>query len=403
MKRFLSLCLIAVLLLSMAGCKNAANGAGDEQAVVDEIFETEEVSKKEEQSGEDKEPVEIPPVEQEPEKEDPEKQPESVTPGTVELSAVIPQSSCAFEYRYLKFEESSSVSTAYPGFTVLRSTQDLEKFRFAFSPHFDFSQSKEDLKKYNDDYFEKQSLILLWVEKPAGNISIGIKGLHLADEKLEISLLYESEYDTDGPAVVSTHLIALEPEASFTVPQEVYLQTYHGNYDGKNPSRYYNLEKSPWVTGERRFPGLTTLPQNPIPFEVKTFSDSVYPDLESERKPIIIRSVEEKNAFLEEYKDRFNNGFSGDGERIEGKFLPALAQYDESYFKEHSLVIILHEESSGSYSNTVTHVSYKDGAATVYLFRDTQEGFLVTGDMREWQYVIELDAREITSVEVVSY
>ncbi len=402
MKRIWSILLILTLLLAVTGCKKPMKEN-------DATAGTPAVDQKQESVGEEgntplptpQEPV-VEPKPEDPKKEDPVKQPGPVTPGTVELSAVIPQSSCTFEYRYLKVKESSSVSTAYPGFTVLRSTQDLEKFRFAFARRFDFTQSEEEFKKYNAAYFEKQSLILLWIETPAGNVTTRIAGLHLADEKLEISLLYESKYGTGGADVVSTRLIALEPEASFTVPQEVYLQTYCGNYDGNNPNRYYQLEKNEYVTNERRFSSLTTLPQNPISFEVKTFSDDVYPPLESARKPIIIRSVEEKNAFLEEHKSRFNNGFSGYGELIEGKFLPALAQYDESYFKGHSLVLLLVEEGSGSYSNTVTHVSCKDGAATVYLFHDTQEGYMVTDDMREWQYVIELEGN-VTSVDTVYY
>ncbi|MBQ4052591.1 MAG: hypothetical protein IJD09_02975 [Clostridia bacterium] len=391
MKRILSVLLILTLLLAVAGCKKPME---EDSALAG----TPGVDQKQESVGEEgdtplptpQEPV-VEPTPEDPKKEEPVKQPDPVAPGTVELSAVIPQSSCTFEYHHLKFKESSSVSTAYPGFTVLRSTQDLEKFRFAFAPRFDFSQSKEQLKKYNDAYFEKQSLILLWIDTPAGNVTARIAGLHLADEKLEISLLYESEYDTEGPAVVSTHLIALEPEASFTVPQEVYLQTYRGHYDRNDPSRYYQLEKDEYLTKERRFSSLTTLPQNPIPFKVKAFSDSVYPELDSPRKPIILRSVEEKNAFVEQYREHF-----------EEKFLPALAQYEESYFKNHSLVILLLEEVSGSYTKNVTHVSYKDGVATVYLFHDTQEGYMVTDDMREWQYVIEVEGN-LTSVNTVNY
>lgn len=90
----------------------------------------------------------------------------------------------------------------------------------------------------------------------------------------------------------------------------------------------------------------------------------------------IIKSFEELN----EYVKGFNNEFSKECEK-----------YDERYFKEKSLIVVILEENSGSITHTVTDLKMSDdGKLNVYIDRNVPE--TGTCDMAYWHIFIEPDA-----------
>lgn len=77
-------------------------------------------------------------------------------------------------------------------------------------------------------------------------------------------------------------------------------------------------------------------------------------------------------------------------------FIDAVSAYDEAFFEEKCLVLIVLEEPSGSYRHNVTNVVLESGVAAVSISRIIPENF--TDDMAEWHIIIEL-AKEAAEYE----
>lgn len=103
----------------------------------------------------------------------------------------------------------------------------------------------------------------------------------------------------------------------------------------------------------------------------------------------IIRSVDELNAYYNENKERY------DLERNDKVysdttigFLDACDKYDEAYFEDQILVMVLLEEGSGSIRHNVDNVKLgSDGKLYTSIRRDVPE--VGTDDMAEWHILIE--------------
>ena len=91
----------------------------------------------------------------------------------------------------------------------------------------------------------------------------------------------------------------------------------------------------------------------------------------------IIRSVEEWNEYYEANKDRYN--LSG--------FPAACEKYDETYFKDRILVLVLVEAGSGSVRYQVTGVTQSGEELNVDI--DVHAPEVGTCDMAEWHILIE--------------
>lgn len=119
----------------------------------------------------------------------------------------------------------------------------------------------------------------------------------------------------------------------------------------------------------------------------------------------IIRSVDELNAYYRENKDRY------DLERKDKVysdttigFLDACDKYDEAYFEDRILVIVLLEEGSGSIRHNVDNVKLgTDGKLYISIRRDVPE--VGTDDMAEWHILIEpeKDVNVASESDVVVY
>ncbi len=106
----------------------------------------------------------------------------------------------------------------------------------------------------------------------------------------------------------------------------------------------------------------------------------------------IIRSVDELNAYYEANKDKYSL------ERRSGTiysdsttgFLDACDKYDEEYFEDQILLMVLLEEGSGSIRHEVKRVGVDAGKLVVEI--DTIVPEVGTCDMAEWHILIEPEA-----------
>lgn len=109
-------------------------------------------------------------------------------------------------------------------------------------------------------------------------------------------------------------------------------------------------------------------------------------------KAVIIRSVEELNAYYEANKDIFDldHHYSPGADSTLG-FLDAAATYDEIYFEDRILVLVLLEEGSGSTRHRVQNVEIgPDGKLFVRIRTIVPE--VGTCDMAQWHLFIEPEA-----------
>ena len=80
-------------------------------------------------------------------------------------------------------------------------------------------------------------------------------------------------------------------------------------------------------------------------------------------------------------------------------FVDAVEEYDEEFFKEKTLVIVLLTESSGSIRHKVTSASVKDGTMEIKIERKVPE--IGTCDMAGWHVLVETEKVEIEEIRVV--
>ncbi|MBQ7600281.1 MAG: hypothetical protein IJU57_06390, partial [Clostridia bacterium] len=75
-------------------------------------------------------------------------------------------------------------------------------------------------------------------------------------------------------------------------------------------------------------------------------------------------------------------------------FADACEKYDDGFFREHSLILVLVEEGSGSVRHEITAVSAGDGGSvTVDIVRSVPEE--MTDDMAEWHIIIEISKEDL--------
>ncbi len=103
--------------------------------------------------------------------------------------------------------------------------------------------------------------------------------------------------------------------------------------------------------------------------------DTIYPVIK------IIRSTDELNEYYQMNKEKYNlDSTSG--------FLNACKKYDDNYFNNQILIIVLLEEGSGSNRHEVKSLNYlDDGNLTISIERTIPE--IGTCDMAQWHLLIE--------------
>ncbi len=79
-------------------------------------------------------------------------------------------------------------------------------------------------------------------------------------------------------------------------------------------------------------------------------------------------------------------------------FLNAIDKYDNAYFKDSILILILLEEGSGSIRHTVKGAKDKQGLVEIAIERITPE--IGTDDMAEWHIMIELKKADYKASDI---
>ncbi len=115
---------------------------------------------------------------------------------------------------------------------------------------------------------------------------------------------------------------------------------------------------------------------------------------------VVIESKKELDEYFSTNKEKYNLGHK---EKVYADttigFVDAVEEYDEEYFKEKALVIVLLTESSGSIRHKVTNVSVKDGIMEIKIERVVPE--IGTCDMAGWHVLVETEKQEIEKISVV--
>lgn len=107
----------------------------------------------------------------------------------------------------------------------------------------------------------------------------------------------------------------------------------------------------------------------------------------------VLRTKKQLNTYLKKLEKKT------DGINVkEKKFLKLLGQYDESYFKAHSLIIVLQAEPSSSTDVKYNGIVSQDGKYVISLTRETPE--IQNQMMAFWHILIETDNKAISKANV---
>ena len=114
---------------------------------------------------------------------------------------------------------------------------------------------------------------------------------------------------------------------------------------------------------------------------------------------LVIESKEELYQYFNENKEKYNLGHK---EKVYADttigFEDAIADYDEEWFKDHNLVLVLLTAESGSIIHKVNNISVADGTMEINISRKVPD--IGTCDMAGWHVLIETDKVSIDEIIV---
>ena len=114
---------------------------------------------------------------------------------------------------------------------------------------------------------------------------------------------------------------------------------------------------------------------------------------------LVIETKEELEEYLNTNKKQYGLGHK---EKVYSDstigFEDAIAEYDEEFFKDHNIVLVLLTASSGSIRYKVTNINLIDGVMDVNFTTKSPE--LVTCDMAGWHVIIETEKTSIDEINV---
>jgi hypothetical protein len=124
------------------------------------------------------------------------------------------------------------------------------------------------------------------------------------------------------------------------------------------------------------------VPQKTMDYGVQYIRTGGYHDGNQYPRAVMIRSLQELDAYIEANGDRYYLAQSG----FQGK----CGKYDEAYFEKGYLVFVLVEEGSGSIGHEVTGSTISsDGTLAIYIQRKVPE--VGTCDMAQWHIILEMN------------
>ena len=113
----------------------------------------------------------------------------------------------------------------------------------------------------------------------------------------------------------------------------------------------------------------------------------------------VIESKEELEEYYNANKEKHNLGHR---EKVYSDttigFADATKEYDEEFFKEHNIVLVLLTASSGSIRYKVANVNLNDGVMEINITKKTPE--IGTCDMAGWHVLVETEKVEIEEIRV---
>lgn len=114
---------------------------------------------------------------------------------------------------------------------------------------------------------------------------------------------------------------------------------------------------------------------------------------------LVIETKEEQEEYLNKNKKQYGLGYM---EKVYSDstigFEDAIAEYDDEFFKNHNIVLVLLTASSGSIRYKVTNINLIDGVMDVNFIKKSPE--LVTCDMAGWHIIIETEKVSIDEINV---
>ena len=123
------------------------------------------------------------------------------------------------------------------------------------------------------------------------------------------------------------------------------------------------------------------VPQKTMDYGVQYIRTGGYHEGDQYPRAVLIRSLQELNAYIEANGDRYYLAQSG--------FQGACGKYDEAYFERGYLVCVLVEEGSGSIRHEVTGSTISsDGTLAIHIQRKVPE--VGTCDMAQWHIILEM-------------
>lgn len=157
--------------------------------------------------------------------------------------------------------------------------------------------------------------------------------------------------------------------------------------DLKTLKTILNWANTEYIGGGHTAP---SVPTSDVAFDAQYVRTDGYRDGAVFPRVVIIRSTEALRAYYEQNKNTFDLNRKDQiySDSTIG-FLDACDKYDETYFKEHFLVMVLLEEGSGSIRHEVTNVSLAaDGTLNIEIDATFPE--ICTADMAQWHILVEI-------------
>ena len=114
---------------------------------------------------------------------------------------------------------------------------------------------------------------------------------------------------------------------------------------------------------------------------------------------LVIESRAELDQYFNTNKEKYNLGHK---EKVYSDttigFEDAIVDYDEEWFKEHNLVLVLLTANSGSIRYKANNINIEDGTMTVSFNKKAPD--MVTCDMAGWHIIIETKKVSIDEINV---
>ena len=131
--------------------------------------------------------------------------------------------------------------------------------------------------------------------------------------------------------------------------------------------------------------------------DVQYIKTAYYSDMNGQT--VIIESREELDQYFNTNKEKYNLGHK---EKVYSDttigFEDAIVEYDEEWFKDQNIVLVLLTANSGSIRYKANNINIEDGTMTVSFNKKAPD--MVTCDMAGWHIIIETEKVSIDEIDI---